>query len=67
MFGPGDRFENSNGDVLATVEWETNKTFQPVREAYWLNEDWRRAHLKYYPYYGRGFVQLTWKSELRHV
>ena len=48
--------------VLATVEWETNKTFKPVKEAYWLSEDWRREHLRYYPYYGRGFVQLTWKN-----
>ena len=48
--------------VLATVEWETNKTFKPVKEAYWLSEDWRRANLRYYPYYGRGFVQLTWKN-----
>lgn len=48
--------------VVATTEWETNQTFQPVREAYWLSEEWRRDHLRYYPYYGRGFVQLTWKN-----
>ncbi|MGK7929645.1 MAG: glycoside hydrolase family 19 protein, partial [Spirulina sp.] len=47
--------------VLATVEHETNNTFKPVREAYWLSEDWRRRNLRYYPYYGRGYVQLTWK------
>jgi len=48
--------------VLATVEHETAGTFQPVREAYWESEDWRKAHLQsYYPYYGRGYVQLTWK------
>jgi len=49
--------------VLATTEWETAQTFKPVREAYWLRnaEDWRRHNLRYYPYYGRGFVQLTWK------
>ena len=46
--------------VLATVEHETNNTFKPVREAYWLPESWRRKNLRYYPYYGRGFVQLTW-------
>jgi len=45
--------------VLATVEHETAKTFQPVREAFWLTEDWRRKNLKYYPYYGRGYVQIT--------
>lgn len=48
--------------VLATVEWETNHTFDPVREAYWLSEDWRKRNLRYYPYYGRGYVQLTWKD-----
>lgn len=45
--------------VLATVEHETANTFQPVREAFWLTEDWRRRNLVYYPYYGRGYVQLT--------
>jgi predicted chitinase len=50
--------------VLATAEWETNHTFKPVREAYWLPnaETWRKAHLAYYPYYGRGYVQLTWRD-----
>lgn len=48
--------------VLATTEWETNYTFLPVREAYWLSERWRQVNLRYYPYYGRGFVQLTWRS-----
>jgi len=49
--------------VLATTQWETNQTFEPVREAYWLNEDWRKNNLgRYYPFYGRGFVQLTWKN-----
>ena len=50
--------------VLATAEHETNGTFKPVREAYWLkNPDayLRRVHADYYPFYGRGFVQLTWK------
>ncbi len=46
--------------VLATVEHETNNTFKPVREAYWLTEKWRKRNLKYYPWYGRGYVQLTW-------
>ena len=45
---------------LATPWWETNKTMQPVREAYWLSEDWRKKNLRYYPAYGRGSVQLTW-------
>ena len=48
--------------MLATAKHETNATMQPVREAYWLSEDWRRAHLRYWPYYGRGLVQLTWRE-----
>jgi predicted chitinase len=48
--------------VLATTQWETNQTFEPVREAYWLSENWRKNNLRYYPFYGRGFVQLTWKN-----
>lgn len=51
--------------VLATVEWETNRTFKPVREAYWKSEEWRRRNLRYYPYYGRGYVQLTWEANYR--
>lgn len=50
--------------VFATTQWETNQTFEPVREAYWLRnaEEWRKKNLRYYPYYGRGYVQLTWKN-----
>jgi hypothetical protein len=47
--------------MLATAAHETAETMQPVREAFWLSESWRRAHLRYYPFYGRGYVQLTWK------
>lgn len=46
--------------ILATTEWESAQTFKPVKEAFWLNEDWRRDNLRYYPYYGRGYVQITW-------
>jgi len=50
--------------VLATAEHETNATFEPVREAYWVKnaEAWRKTHLAYWPYYGRGYVQLTWEE-----
>jgi hypothetical protein len=51
--------------ILATVEWETAGTFKPVREAYWHDEAWREKHLRYYPYYGRGYVQLTWEDNYR--
>ena len=47
--------------ALATAHRETAGTMQPVRESFWSTEDWRKEHLcRYYPYYGRGFVQLTW-------
>lgn len=48
--------------VLATSFWETAHTMRPVVEAYWLSENWRKNNLRYYPWYGRGFVQLTWKA-----
>jgi hypothetical protein len=48
--------------VLATTQWETAHTFKPVKEAFWLSETWRKNNLHYYPYYGRGYVQLTWKN-----
>jgi putative chitinase len=47
--------------MLATAWHETKFTMRPVREAFWLTESWRRKNLRYYPYYGRGYVQLTWK------
>lgn len=55
--------------VLATADWETNHTFEPVREAYYLGSkaEAHRKKLKYYPYYGRGFVQLTWKDNYKKV
>lgn len=53
---------------LATAWHETNHTMEPVREAYWLDEDWRRRNLtKYYPWYGRGYVQLTWEKNYRYA
>jgi len=51
--------------VLATAQWESAQTFKPVREAFWLSEEWRKANLHYYPYYGRGYVQLTWKNNYK--
>lgn len=44
---------------------ETNQTMQPVREAYWMSEQWRKTNLRYYPWYGRGYVQLTWEDNYR--
>lgn len=51
--------------MLATCWHETAATMQPVREAFNLSEGWRKRNLRYYPYYGRGFVQLTWDYNYR--
>ena len=48
--------------IIATAKWETNHQCVSVKEAYWLSEGWRKKHLRYYPYYGRGYAQLTWKE-----
>lgn len=47
--------------VLATAYHETAHTMKPVREAFWLSEQWRKDNLRYWPWYGRGYVQLTWR------
>lgn len=53
--------------ILATVKHETADTYQPVKEAYWVNdaEAWRKKNLRYWPWYGRGFVQLTWERNYK--
>ena len=54
--------------VLATVDHETAHTFKPVREAYWLKDPdayLKTHHADYYPYYGRGYVQLTWEGNYK--
>jgi putative chitinase len=52
--------------ALATACHETAYTMQPVREGLRASENWRRTNLKrYYPYYGRGYVQLTWEDNYK--
>lgn len=56
--------------MLATAWWETGRTMQPVREAFYIGdfakaEAWRKRNLRYYPFYGRGLVQLTWERNYR--
>ncbi|WP_312624745.1 EF-hand domain-containing protein [Scandinavium sp.] len=55
--------------ILATVKRETGDTFKPVREGDWIGhtstDEYRRTHYRYYPYYGRGFVQITWDYNYR--
>ena len=59
---------NQTAYVLATVDHETGGTFLPVREAYYISdsfdvaERWRKKHLRYWPFYGRSYSQLTWKE-----
>ena len=51
--------------VLATAWWETAHTMKPVEEAYYLGEPRAsryRENLRYYPWHGRGYVQLTWQA-----
>lgn len=50
---------------LATAYHETNHTMKPVVEAYWLSEEWRKKNLRYYPFHGRGYVQLTWEANYK--
>lgn len=45
--------------MLATAWHETAHTLQPVME--YGGEKYLKSK-KYYPYFGRGYVQLTWKS-----
>ncbi|ALR29777.1 hypothetical protein ATE47_04230 [Chryseobacterium sp. IHB B 17019] len=47
--------------VFATVLHETGATFLPLREAPRLSEEWRKRNFRYFPYYGRGYVQITWE------
>ena len=57
--------------VFATVFHEAGTSFESVREAYYLQEKynwteeqftaWRKKNLRYYPWDGKGYVQLTWE------
>ncbi len=53
--------------ILATGWWETARTMKPVREGFYLGDRaaaFRRS-LRYWPWYGRGQVQLTWEANYR--
>jgi hypothetical protein len=54
--------------VIGTVAIESASTFMPVREAFFLGEPAAEEHRKtlaYYPYYGRGQLQLTHENGYR--
>ncbi len=51
--------------ALATAGHETAWSFQPVEEGYYLGKARAKRFqktLRYYPYFGKGYVQLTWKA-----
>lgn len=50
--------------ILATIYHETGKKMQPVKE--FGGEAYLRSK-PYYPYYGRDFVQTTWKANYEKV
>lgn len=58
---------NQAAYVLATAYWETARTMKPVIEAFWKSEAWRERNLRYYPWHGRGFVQLTWEKNYKRA
>lgn len=51
--------------IFATVFHETAQTFLPVKETFWKTEEWRKRNLRYSPFYGRGYVQVTWERNYR--
>jgi putative chitinase len=52
---------------LATPWRETNKTMEPVEEGYYLGTKAAnfRKGLSYFPWFGRGDVQLTWERNYK--
>jgi len=55
--------------ALATIYHETAGSMQPVEEGYYLGKRAKafQKTLRYYPYYGRGYVQLTWKTNYQNA
>lgn len=53
--------------IIASAWWESAQTMHPVKEAYWMSEAWRKRNLRYYPYYGRGLIQITWERNYRKM
>lgn len=47
---------------FGTTKWETDHTMQPIKESGGLKY---LKSKKYYPWFGRGFVQLTWEFNYR--
>lgn len=49
-------------DMLGTTKWETDHTMQPIKEGGSLKY---LKSKKYWPWYGRGYVQLTWEANYK--
>lgn len=58
-----DVLRNQAAFILATAFWESARTMKPVEEAFFLGDkaEAHRKTLRYYPWHGRGYVQLTWQ------
>ena len=50
--------------ILATVFWECDQTMQPIKEGGGLKY---LKSKRYYPWYGRGYVQLTWQANYKRM
>lgn len=50
--------------ILATSFWETGGSMTPVEEGYYLGNRAKafQRRLRYYPWYGRGLIQVTWET-----
>ncbi len=59
----GVTLNNQIAYILATAEWESH--FTPIRERFTPAHEPQRRGLAYYPYYGRGYVQLTHESNYK--
>lgn len=62
--GSGPRDVRHLGYMLATTYHETATTMQPIKE--YGGESYLKSK-PYYPFYGRGFVQLTWEDNYRRA
>lgn len=55
---------NQAAYILATAKWETAHTIKPIGE---LGGDAYLRGKEYYPHYGRGYVQLTWRDNYQRA
>lgn len=53
--------------LLATNYHETQFKMQPVKEGLTVSDAYREKHFRYYPWYGRGDVQLTWEDNYKRA